>query len=98
MAETARITFTHQEVAEALLARQKITEGIWSIYIKFGLAAANLTSPQGEHTPSAIVPVLEIGLTRSDKETNLTVDASRILAPVASGRKSAPTGKRLRKG
>ena len=77
MAEATQITFTHQEVVEALLKKQGVHEGLWAIYIKFGIRAANVGGSDASLMPSAIVPVLEIGIQKSDSESNLSVDAAK---------------------
>ena len=71
--------FSYKEVVEALIRQQGLTEGIWAIYIKFGISAANIGSEIGADLhPSAIVPVLELGLQKADKMSNLSVDASTL--------------------
>ena len=42
MPETKSITFTHKEVVEALIRYNDLHEGLWGLYIEFGLAAANI--------------------------------------------------------
>ena len=55
----------------------KIKEGLWGLYVEFGLAAANISSgPTGKLTPAAIVPVVNLGIQRFDKPNDLTVDAN----------------------
>jgi hypothetical protein len=77
MAEPTRIVFTHKEVVESLVRKQGIHEGIWGLYIRFGINAANIGSdPGGDLLPAAIIPVLEIGLQKFDKQSNLSVDAA----------------------
>ncbi len=77
MAEATRITFTYQEIAESLVKKQGIHEGLWGIFINFGLTAANLgISGTDTVMPTAIVPVQEIGIQKFDKPNSLTVDAS----------------------
>lgn len=78
MAESTQIVFSHKEVVEALLKKQGIHEGIWGIYIKFGIKAANVGASDTDLMPSAIVPVMEIGLQKFVSENNLSVDASRV--------------------
>ena len=81
MAEPTVIAFHHKEVVESLLKRQGIHEGIWGIYIKFGLAAGNVAQPPPGGTdlmPSAIIPVLEIGVQKVDAENNISVDAAKV--------------------
>ena len=78
MAEASQITFSFKEIAELLIKRQGIHEGIWGLFVKFGLGAANTGISETEIRPTAIVPILEIGLQKFDKESNLTVDASKV--------------------
>ena len=78
MAEAQQITFTHKEVVEALLKKHGIHEGIWGIYIKFGLKAANLGSSSSDLLPAAIVPVVAIGLQKFNEENNLSVNAANV--------------------
>jgi len=78
MGEPSRITFSHKEVVEALLKQQGINAGFWGLYIKFGIKAANIGESETEVVPAAIIPVLEVGLQKFDKETNISLDAARI--------------------
>ncbi len=79
MPEIQNITFTHREIAEALVKKQNIHEGIWGIYIEFGIAAANINQGSDDilnFVPAAIVPVLKIGIQQFPSPSNLTVDAA----------------------
>ena len=78
MPETKQITFTYQELAEMMVRKLDISEGLWGIYVRFGIAAANAGPSSEELKPTAIVPVLEIGLQRMDEPSNLTVDAAEL--------------------
>lgn len=79
MSEPTQIIFTHKEVVEALLKQQGIREGIWGIYIKFGIKGANVGMSDVDLMPAAIVPVLEIGLQKFDQENNLAIDAAKMV-------------------
>jgi len=63
-------------VAEALVRYNDLHEGLWGLYIEFGLGAANLASEPGDLLPAAIIPVKKIGLQRFNEPNNLTVDAA----------------------
>ncbi len=79
MPEIQNITFTHKEIAEMFVKKQNIHEGIWGIYIEFGIAAANINQGPDDtlnFVPAAIVPVLKIGLQKFPNPSNLTVDAA----------------------
>lgn len=72
------ISFTYKEIVELLIRRQGLREGIWGLYVKFGLGATNLGPAQDQLTPTALVGVAEIGLRRFDVESNLAVDAAKV--------------------
>lgn len=73
------MTFTYKEVVEALLRYKGLHEGIWELHFGFALSAVNMGNPKtGEFTPAAILPVAKIGIQRTDKETNLSADASSL--------------------
>lgn len=83
MAEADRYMFDFKEIAEALIQKQGIREGLWGIAIEFGLAATNVPvgPDQGEGpviSPAAISIVQKIGLQRFPTANNLTVDASTV--------------------
>lgn len=78
MPETKTMTFSHKEVVEALIKQNDIHEGLWGIYVEFGLAATNMSGPDKmDVLPTAIIPVKQIGLQRFDEPSNITVDASK---------------------
>lgn len=78
MAEPQTITFEYKEVVDALIKRQDIHEGIWQLYIEFGITAANIgQGPTKENViPAAIVPLLKIGIHKVTEENQLTVNAA----------------------
>lgn len=66
-------------MAEALIRYNDIHEGLWGIYIEFGLGAANVgPEPGGDVFPTAIVPVKKIGLQKFEEPSNLAVDAAKV--------------------
>ena len=78
MADVSQIFFTYQEIAEALVKKQGIHEGIWGLDINFALRATNFGETERDLKPAAIVAVMQIGLHRLERETNLTVDAAKV--------------------
>jgi hypothetical protein len=78
MAEASQIVFSFKEVAEALIKKHGLSEGLWALAIKFGIQATNMGPNDNELRPTAIIPILEIGLQKMDKESNLTVDAAKV--------------------
>jgi len=78
MVEANQLVFTHKELATLLVKSQNIHEGWWGIFVKFGIQAANVGKSPSDLLPAAIVPILEIGLQKFDKETNLSVNAAEV--------------------
>lgn len=81
MAEARTYVFKYQEIAEELVKRAGVHEGYWGIYMEFGIQGANIGRTEDEWLPTAIVPVLKVGIQRFDKPNPLTVDASEINPP-----------------
>jgi hypothetical protein len=85
MPEAVKVVFDYKEVVEALIKAQGIHEGIWMLYVEFGLAAVNTpvreeddadeTDPFDRLTPTAVVPVKKLGIQRAERMSNLAVDA-----------------------
>ena len=81
MPESSQIvTFSHKEIAEALVKYHGVHEGLWGIYVKFALGAANIQRgpDSAEIVPAAVVPVVAVGIQRFDSENGLTVDAAKV--------------------
>ncbi len=78
MAEPSQYKFTLKEVAEALVKRQGIHQGIWGLLVEFGFAAANTGPSKEEVYPTALVPIVKLGLQELKEETNFSVDAAKV--------------------
>lgn len=78
MPEATQIAFKHAEIVELLIKKQGIHEGIWGLFVRFGLNASNIGPNETELMPAAILGVIEIGLQKFDKESNLALDAAKI--------------------
>jgi len=76
MAEATKYAFSHKEVVEALIKQQGLHEGKWALQIEFGIAAGNIGPGPDELNPAAIIPVVNIGLLKTEEITNIAVDAS----------------------
>lgn len=83
MPETTQITFKYSELVELMLKKQGIHDGIWGLFVNFGLAASNIGPSEESLSPAAIVGVVGIGLQKFEKESNLAVDAAKVNPPVA---------------
>lgn len=79
MAEPTQYSFNYKEMAEILIKHQGIHEGLWQVYFKFGIQAANMAfNDASNYLPTAMIPILEVGIQKSEKEAPLTVDAAKI--------------------
>lgn len=78
MAEVNNITFTHKELAEILVKHRGIHEGVWGVYVEFGLQASNVGPTEENLSPAAIVPVLKVGIQKFKGENSLAVDAGKV--------------------
>lgn len=80
MPEVTQFLFDLKEVAETLIKKQGVHEGIWGVSIEFGLGALNMnTGPDNKTSiPTAIAGVQRIGIRRYDEENNMTVNAAEV--------------------
>lgn len=78
MAEPTQIIFSYKEVVEALVKKYGLHEGIWGLWVKFGIKAANIGATDIDLKPAAIIPILELGLQKFEKENSISVDASKV--------------------
>jgi hypothetical protein len=67
---------TYKDIAEALVVKLDLHEGLWGIRVKYGIGAINGLGPDGKVVPIAMVPLLGIGLQSFDVPGDLTVDAA----------------------
>jgi hypothetical protein len=91
MPETSQLTFSFKEIVIALVKAQDIHEGIWGLFVNFGLSAQNVGPNENELRPSAMLPILSLGLQKFEKETNLSVDAAKVnpkLVPLSKLKKA----------
>ncbi len=78
MADAIQHMFSHKELAEALVKEKGIHEGLWVLSIEFGMSAITAGPTDDQMMPTAMIPVLRIGIQSADKDkmTNLSVDAA----------------------
>ena len=69
-----------------MIKQQGLHEGIWGIYLRFGIQGMNVGQGPNDLLPSAIVPVAEIGLQKFDEINNLSVDAAKVNPKPAGSR------------
>lgn len=78
MPEVQQYIFSFKEVAEALVKQQDIHEGLWGVYVEFGIAGGNIGSSPEDVRPAAIVPILKLGIQRFSEPSALTIDAAEV--------------------
>jgi len=78
MAEVQQYMFSYKEIAQALVKQQGLHEGLWCVSVTFGINATNFGPNDNDLKPTAIIPIMQFGLQRQEKESNLTVDASKV--------------------
>ncbi|HEY6769554.1 MAG TPA: hypothetical protein VI386_32830 [Candidatus Sulfotelmatobacter sp.] len=88
MPETNQLIFSFKEIVTALIKTHDIHEGIWGIFVNFGINAQNIGPSESELRPTAVIPVLQLGLLKFDKETNLSVDAAKVNPAVPTNSKT----------
>jgi len=88
MPETNQIGFSFKEIVTALIKANDIHEGVWGLWVNFGIGASNAGPNENELKPTAMIPILQMGLQRFDKETSLSVDASKVNPRMHSTAKS----------
>jgi len=83
MGEAKTIVFKYEELLEALIKHQGIHEGIWALHLQFGLQVGNINvgSPEGKQVPGLIIPLLKIGIERTEKPGGISVDAAKVNPP-----------------
>ena len=77
------ILIDHSELARMLVKQHGIHEGLWGVFIRFGLGAGNVPFQPSDGSnivlrPAAIVPLLEIGIQRFSERNELCVDAAEV--------------------
>jgi uncharacterized membrane protein len=78
MGDAKQYVFTYKEIAETLVKAQGLHEGLWGVYMEFGLQATNAGPNDNELLPAVIIPVMKVGIQRFEKANGLTVDAALV--------------------
>lgn len=78
MSEPTRYSFELREVAEALVKKQKLQKGKWTIGFEFGLGAGNFGPTPESSKPSAIIQITKVHLVAHPSDgpaLEFTIDA-----------------------
>lgn len=70
--------FSLEETAQALMIKQGIHEGLWSIAVEFTFIATAAGPSKDELIPAGIVGVNKLGLSKGDEANSLTFDAAKL--------------------
>ena len=99
MGDPNQFVFKLKELTEVMIRHQGLRDGLWGIFIEFGISATNIPSGD-ELIPAAVVPIMKVGIQRFDAPNATTIDAatiSPIVQPpagdVAGHRKSSKKGR-----
>ena len=84
MAQANQIQFSFKELATLMIKDQGIHEGYWGLAVRFGINAINAGLTEADLKPTAIVPIVEIGLQKFEDLNNLSVDAAEVNPPPKS--------------
>jgi hypothetical protein len=78
MPESKQIIYSFKELAALMVKDQNLHEGYWGIYARFGIGAANAGASDTDLKPTALVPIVELGLQKFEELNNLSVDAADV--------------------
>jgi hypothetical protein len=80
MPETKNYLFDYKELAETLVRKLDLHEGLWGVYFELALSGATIpVPPDGKNvSPAGIVFINKVGIQRFDAATNLTVNAAEV--------------------
>jgi hypothetical protein len=91
------LAFDHTELAEILIKHLGLHEGIWGVYLEFGLTGVNLEvgGPKSNvFAPAAVTLIKRIGIQHLNNPTNLAVDAAKVNPLKMSATRSNSSKKR----
>jgi hypothetical protein len=78
MSNISQYQFDFSEIAELLIKKLKITDGLWTVGVQFNIGVTNAGPTPANVMPSAIVGVEKILLSRATEPSPLTFDAASI--------------------
>lgn len=76
--ERKQFTISYAELTELLIKRSDIHTGHWGILITFGMSVTNYKLGGGQMLPTAVLPIMSIGIQNSPVPNELTVDAAKV--------------------
>lgn len=76
--EATQFMFNHKQLVTALVKEAGLHEGIWMLAINMGFGMANM-APNGKDEdamPTAMLPIMKVGIQRGNELNALSVDAA----------------------
>ena len=74
--QVERHTYSPKGLAAALVKDKGFHDGLWMLYVEFQLMGVNSGPNAEEVYPTAVVPIVKVGLQRVSEPNPLTVDAA----------------------
>lgn len=90
MAEATQILYSFKELAALMVKDRGLHSGYWGIFVRFGISATNAGMSDADLRPTALVPVVEIGLQKFEELNNLSVDAAEVNPPAKASSSKRP--------
>jgi hypothetical protein len=96
MAEPSQIVFSFKELAEILVREQGIHDGFWGLFVRFGITAGNINMASATDpsvtalVPTALVPIVELGIQKFEELNDLSIDAAAANPPSRTAGKQRP--------
>ncbi|MCU1263888.1 MAG: hypothetical protein JWM21_206 [Acidobacteria bacterium] len=90
MPEANQIGYSFKELATLMIRDRDIHEGYWGVFARFGITATNFGASEADIKPSAIVPIVELGLQKFEELNNLSVDAAKVNPPSSPSSSKRP--------
>jgi len=72
--------YSFKELATLMVKDQGLHDGYWGLSVRFGISATNAGASDSDLRPTALVPIVEIGLQKFEEVNNLSVDAAEVNA------------------
>ena len=92
MPEQTQLLYDYKELAEILVKNSNIHSGHWMVFMRFGIQGTNVPcrkpdSDEEKFYPTAMVPVMELGIQKMPEPSPLSVDAA-VVNPAPRQRQS----------
>lgn len=93
MPEANQIGYSFKELAALMVRDRGLHEGYWGLFVRFGITATNFGTSEVDIKPTAVVPIVELGLQKFEELNNLSVDAAQVNPPSSPASSKRPKGR-----